>query len=89
VIPLLPWNRKEVFVGTSLQDFYKARETLSQNHIEYAHRMVDRNMWRQNYGRSPLLTRFASFPENLESDCMYYIYVDHKDYEMACFLLRK
>ncbi len=86
---MLPWNRKEVFVNSSFQDFCKAREVLSQNHIKNTCRTVNRNQLRQIIGRSPSVTSFVPSAENMDFNCMYYIYVSRNDYEAACFELHK
>lgn len=84
---ILPWKRKEVFVGSSMMDFCKVRDLLSENHIEYDFRIVDRNTWWRGYGRS-----LASASPGLggqDQNVMYYVYVNTQDYETAWYLLRQ
>lgn len=87
---ILPWKRKEVFMGSSMMDFCKVRELLSENHIEYDFRIVDRSAWGHSFGRTPSLTRLNLPFGNQEPNSMsYYIYVYKEDYETARYLLRK
>ena len=32
---IAPWNRSEIYMGTSMQDLCKVRELLSENKITY------------------------------------------------------
>jgi hypothetical protein len=83
---ILPWKRKEVFIGNSMTEFCKARNILSENHIEYDYRIVDRNSWQRSYGRT--LAAGIGF-SNEGQDVMYYVYVNTQDYETARYLLKK
>jgi hypothetical protein len=87
---ILSWKRKEVFAGSSMTDFWKTRSVLSNNHIPYDFRIVDRSVWGHSFGRTPSLTRLNLPFGNQEPDSMsYYIYVYKEDYETARYLLRK
>ena len=37
------FNRKEIFVGSSIDQFNNVRERLIQNNIKYTYRVMDRN----------------------------------------------
>lgn len=79
------WNRKEVFVGYSLQKFNEVRNNLNINNIKYCYKIFNRN--------SPYLFgsrrgRIGTFGENMEYENTYYIYVHKKDYDYAMLLLR-
>jgi hypothetical protein len=70
-----------------MMDFCRARSVLSENHIKYDFRVVDRNKWQRSYGRT-----LASASPGLGNQCqdvMYYIYVNSLDYETAGYLLKK
>lgn len=83
---IMIWNQKEVFVGDSLQRFNEICYILSNNGIEYKHRIVDKNS-------SPLLgsrrARTGTFGENISYSKTYYIYVHKNDYDNVFELLRK
>ena len=82
---MFPWNRNEVYTGTSMQDFCKVRDLLSENHIQYDTRVVNQS----DPYRSRTQIRMVSPFVNQEYTSQYYVYVNKKDYEMATYLLRK
>lgn len=82
---IMIWNRKEVFMGYSLQKFNEVCEILNTNRIRYKYRIVDNN---GSYlfglgGRG----RRGTFGENLNYSNLYYIYVHKSDYDNARVLL--
>jgi hypothetical protein len=81
---MLPWNRKEVYLGSSMQEFCEVRDTLSANHIRFGSRTVDHNATAS--GTRGTMGRFAEDPEHLYQ---YYVYVNNKDYENAKYLLNQ
>ena len=74
------FNRKEVFVGTSLDRFNEVCSRLSQNSIKYTYRVVDRNSSNFAGGQRG---RTGTFGQNLSTSKTYYIYVHKKDYDKA------
>ena len=78
---IMPWNRKEVFLGFLLKDFYKALNILKVNQIKYVYRIIN-----LNNGNRGL---FGNAGENPDFACEYYVYVNKQDYEKADFLLKK
>lgn len=81
---VLPWNRKEVYLGLSMQEFCEVRDTLSANHIRYDSRTVDHNATMS--GMRGTMGRFAEDPAY---QYQYYVYVNNKDYENAKYLLNQ
>lgn len=75
------WNRKEVFIGNSLQEFNETRNILVFNGIKYKYRIVD------NSG-SGGLRRTGNFGMNMDYLKTYYIYVHRDDYARASTLLK-
>lgn len=73
---ILPWNRREVYMGNSLTEFSKAQQALAVGGIGYTHRVVDG--YRGSRGRT------GSMGVNQELMVTYYLYVHPKDYERAC-----
>jgi hypothetical protein len=78
------WNRKEVFVGFSLERFNEVRQALLVNRIEYEYRLVNHN---SAYGFGSRRARTGTFGEKEEYSVTYYVYVHRKDYENACGVL--
>lgn len=83
---IFPWNRKEVFLGSSMADFCRARSILAENHIPYDFRVVDHSARQRSYGHS--LAAGNGFP-NKGQNVTYYVYVNKRDYEATASLLRK
>lgn len=81
---MFPWNRKEVYLGLSTQEFFRVRDILSANHIRYDSRTVDHNATAS--GTRGTMGRFA---ENPAYPYQYYVYVNNKDYENAKYLLNQ
>ena len=82
---ILIWNRKEVFVGYSLEKFSKVRETLNANKIKHTYKVVDQN---NKYIFGSRQARISNFGENMNYSKTYYIYVHKQDYDEACAVLR-
>ena len=74
------WNRKEVYVGTSLDEFNNLRDLLSERNIKYKTRIVDRSS-ANAVGSSR--ARVGTSGQNLELAYTYYIYVHKDDYQAA------
>lgn len=76
------WNRKEVFMGNSMQRLSEVRTILSTNKIKYEYKVVSLN---QGVPRG----RTGTFGENMDYLYTYYIYVHKKDYANAYSVLQK
>ena len=83
---IMIWNRKEVFVGNSLQEFNKVRDNLSSNGIKYEYKVVDTTS--SSYFGSSNRARTGSFGINMDVVKTYYIYVHKNNYNNAIALLR-
>lgn len=78
------FNREEVYVGTSMEKFNKVLTTLSENNIEYKHRVVDRNSSNVVGGQRG---RTGTFGQDLNISKIYYVYVHKKDYKNATSII--
>jgi hypothetical protein len=79
------WNRREVYMGTSMEAFYNVRQKLEDNNIDYDYSMASNNnpsIW----GSSGAI--MGTFGENLKYATTYYLYVHKKNYEYACAVIR-
>lgn len=74
------WKQKEVFIGTSMQNFSKACSILKSNNIKYKIKI-------NNTNSGIIRGNFGSLGENLNYSRTYYIYVNKSDYDYACSLL--
>lgn len=83
---IMMWNRKEVFVGCSLQRFNGVRYTLSLNGIKYKYKVVDNTS--PGYFGSSSRARTGTFGINMDYSKTYYIYVHKDNYDNACVLLK-
>ncbi len=75
---ILPWNRREVYLGNSLREFSDIRQALASGGIKYALRVVDNY---RDRGRT------GSLGLNQELMVTYYLYVHKQDYERACTVI--
>ena len=78
------WQRKEVWVGNSMEEFNRVRQTLVEHGIDYDYRMNNRQ--RLDFNRNMAsIGRMGSDPR---FDTIYYLYVKKQDYENAMRLRR-
>lgn len=82
---IMIWNRKEVFVGNSLERFNEVRYKLSSNGINYEYKVVDSTS--PSYFGSSNRTRTGTFGVNMNLAKTYYLYVHKSDYNNAQALL--
>ena len=80
---MMPWQKEEVRLTDSENEFNKIRGILSGNNIKYDYRIKSRNQTLRS--DSPFLGRYGTNPS---AGIMYYIYVNKKDYEYAAKLLQ-
>ena len=78
---IMIWNRKEVFVGNSLQRFAEIRNRLSSNRIKYYCKIVDSTS--PSYFGSSNRARTGTYGVNMDLTKTYYIYVHKNDYDKA------
>lgn len=81
---MFPWNRKEVYLGYSMQESVHVRDTLAANRIAYDVRTVSHSA-----KRTGVRDQMGRFGENPAFEMQYYVYVNKQDYENAKYLLRK
>lgn len=73
-------NRKELYIGSSMEDFNEIRKLLTHNEIPYKYKMINReDANRRN---------FTVFKRDMAVQYIYYIYVHKKDYDKALFLIQ-
>lgn len=84
---MLFWNRREVYMGSSVEDYVAIRQKLAANHIRYDIKSVNR--FGSSVGRMLPMGRAAESAMNQRSQYMdiYYVYVDKKDYDRAMAIL--
>lgn len=82
---ILFFNRKEVFIGYSIERFTAIRQILELNHIGYTYKVTNRNS-SSIFGSSR--GHAGSFGEKAEYAYLYYIYVHKNDYEKAVGMLK-
>lgn len=82
---IMIWNRKEVFVGNSLQRFNEVRYILSSNGIKYDYRVVDSTS--PSYFGSSSRARTGTLGINMDLAKTYYLYVHKNDYDSAHALI--
>lgn len=80
------WNRKEVYLGLSLEEFSKMKSLLIDNHIVYDYKVVDNSSYGLNNRRA---SGMGTFGENPKFRVEYYLYVYKNDYESAIYILGK
>ena len=73
---ILPWNRHEIYVGNSMQEFSRILDILSMEKTKYDFKKI-----------KGLLSDPGSV--NISKNDMYYIYVHKKDLEKIRFLIKK
>ncbi|MGL6174432.1 MAG: hypothetical protein ACRC1P_07460 [Cellulosilyticaceae bacterium] len=79
------FNKKEIYVGTSMQRFGEIRDILETNKIKYTYKVVNRNN-SQICGAKRGYT--GTIGEKAQLAYTYYIYVLKKDYEHARYLIK-
>lgn len=80
------WNKQEIYMGYCMEKFRAVRTCLEEEKIKYDYKVINRNepsVLGSNRGRS------GSFGIPTEMMYTYYIYVNKKDYEQACCVIRE
>lgn len=83
---ILLWNRKEIYNGSSINEFNRIRNLLSQNEIKYDIKTVNN---RTSSGFDSTRGRVGSMGENLDLSYEYYIYVHKNTYDEALYIISK
>lgn len=83
---IMIWNRKEVFVGWSMEQFYNVRRILAENKIKYTFKVVS-NSAPTIFGSGRGHT--GNFGEDMRFSTTNYVYVHKKDFDQACVVLRE
>ena len=76
---ILPWKRKEVYMGFDMQQMGRVLNVLSAAHIRY---------YEQTANHGVLRNRSVS-AGNTNYSLMYYVYVHRDDYDQACYLIHQ
>ncbi|MBE6021789.1 MAG: hypothetical protein E7231_00990 [Cellulosilyticum sp.] len=69
------WNRKEIYIGHSLERYSEICNILATNGMAYTYKIVDRQAHRKR--------SIGSIGMDSELRYMYYIYVHQKDFDLA------
>ena len=77
---MLPWKRREVFMGMSQADCFAARDRLETAGVEYEYKIV---------GHSLLGTGGNGKRNAGDHRALHYLYVKKEDYEKAMCALKK
>jgi hypothetical protein len=72
------WKRVEIYCGYSLKEFSDLKNSLALQGIRYDYKIMNNN----NENRS----RGWNLGLNRKFESLYYLYVNHKDYEHAMFI---
>lgn len=81
------FNKEEVYVGFSIEEFSKVRQSLAMGNIKYKYNVVSQSGQWGGLGSSR--GHYGSFGVNMKYDKQYYVYVMKKDYEQASYLVNK
>lgn len=72
---MMPWNKREVYMGFSMDRCTEIQGILANNNIECTYKVINRNS--NNRGK------LGTLGEKVEFTYTYYVYVHKKDYEFA------
>lgn len=81
------FNREDVYIGYSIEDLSKVRETLEKEGIKYSHKVVNRSG--QLSGRGTRRGASGSYGINMDYEKLYTVYVHRKDFEKAKHLVNR
>lgn len=84
---MLPWKRRELYVGNSIQELNRIRDILDANHIPYDWKTGGEAASARNMApRGEIAGRWG---EGSESGAISYLYVSKDDFENAGRLVGK
>lgn len=79
------WNRQELYMGNSMEEYARIKQVLAQNGIRYDMKVSDLS--------SPTAfssnRAFGTFGLNHSVLKLYYVYVHKNDYDKAVYLINK
>lgn len=75
-------NRKEIYIGYSMEKQGQIREALSVNNIDYKVKVINQSLG--NYPMGNRRTGLGTYGHNMDYNYEYHIYVAAKDFEIAC-----
>lgn len=79
------FNKKDVYMGYSLDELSKIREVLHEEGIKYTYKIMNHSeSWT---GRGTIRGYFGSFGMNMGYEKQYIVSVKKKDYEKAKYLV--
>ncbi len=80
-------NKEDVYIGYSLEELSKVRETLEKEGIKYTYKVI--NHMGQSTGIGTRRGKWGSFGMNMDYEKQYVVSVKKKDYEKAKYLVNK
>ena len=88
---MMPWNRKEVWMGANAQKFSEIKNALAHSQIEYAYDIKSSagRVGRLGALRGTGFAAVSAMPGSPERDQLYYVYVHKYDSDKAWKVLRK
>jgi hypothetical protein len=79
------FNKESVYIGYSIEELSKVRDTLEKEGIKHSYKVVNRSgQW---LGRGTRRGEFGSFGMNMNYEKQYAVYVHRKDFEKAKYLV--
>lgn len=80
-------NKKDVYIGYSMEELSKVRETLEKEGIKYTYKLI-KHLGQSN-GSGIRRVKWGSFGINMDYEKQYVVSVKKKDYEKAKYLVSK
>ncbi|WP_051541977.1 hypothetical protein [Clostridium lundense] len=79
------FNKRDVYIGYSLEELSKIREILAKEGIKYTYKVINHSgEWA---GRGTTRGKFGSFGMKMDYEKQYVISVNKNDYEKAKYLV--
>ena len=83
---MMPWNRKEIWMGSDMRKFSQIRDLLAHSQIEYTYD-AKASSWSGGRGLNGAVAGMTRAGE-AQAASTYYVYVHRYDYDKARVLLR-
>ncbi|HZK28508.1 MAG TPA: hypothetical protein VFD00_13310 [Thermoclostridium sp.] len=78
------FNKMDVYMGYSIEELSKVRDTLKKEGIKYSYKVLNRSgQW------SGRRSRRGTFGINMDYERQYAVYVHRKDFERAKYLVNR
>ena len=77
------FNKENVYIGYSIEELSKVRETLENEGIKHSYKTVNRS------GRGTRRGKFGSYGINMDYEKQYTVYVNRRDFEKAKHLVNR